>query len=125
MQNTEKEKLLLKVNSPQLCFLRGGEIQVLSNVAGKSHSVLKVFILTAQSLLGHFLDCFSDLAFLPECFYGHSVRDWQRGGRCWEVTKGGDGDSVPTATGKAMVAGYPITAAVCCCHTGHSLAGWD
>lgn len=30
MQNTEKEKLLMKVSSPQLCFLRGGEIQVLS-----------------------------------------------------------------------------------------------
>lgn len=30
MQNTEKEKLLMKVNSPQLCFLRGCEIQVFS-----------------------------------------------------------------------------------------------
>lgn len=100
MQNTEKEKLLLKVNSPQLCFLRGGEIQVLSDVAGKSHSVLKVFILTAQSLLGHFLDCFSDLAFLPEYFYGHSVRDWQRDGRCWGVTKGGGGTVSPLPLGR-------------------------
>lgn len=30
MQNTEKEKLLMKVNSPHLCFLPGGEMQVLS-----------------------------------------------------------------------------------------------
>lgn len=71
----------------------------------KSHSVLKMFILITQLILGHFSDCFTDFGVLPQGFYGHNVGDWQRDGRCWAVTKGNGGDCVTTATRKVMAPG--------------------
>lgn len=45
----------------------------------KSHSVLKVFILTTQSLLGHFSDYFTDLG----VFYVNAVV-----GTVWGIGRG-------------------------------------
>lgn len=93
MLNTEKEKLLMKVNSPQLCFLRGGEIQVLSLMWLIRVILFEGVYSNNTVIIRPFLRLFTDFGFFsPKCFYGHNAGYWQRDGRCWVVTKGGGGD---------------------------------